>query len=53
MHGLMINYPWGIIGEQTNTEMAELLLYNRVLNPQDVYEVESYIASKWGLSPPR
>jgi len=53
MHGLMINYPWGIIGEHTNTEMAELLLYNRVLNPQDVYEVESYIASKWGLSPPR
>jgi hypothetical protein len=49
--GLAINagqYP----GEASDCEVGEIILYNSVLTPSQIAQVEGYLAQKWGFQMP-
>ena len=48
LHGLTINA--GDYGEQSDCEVAEILLYDRVLLPGQIQHVERYLSNKWKLN---
>jgi len=50
LHGLTINA--GDYGEQSDCEVAEIILYNVVLTPAQIAQVEGYLAQKWGFQMP-
>jgi hypothetical protein len=45
LHALQINAS----NENSDCEMAEFLLYNRVLSSGEIAQVDAYLVSKWGL----
>jgi hypothetical protein len=50
LHGFRINS--GDYGEQSDCEVAEIILYNSVLAPLQIQEVENYLAKKWDFAMP-
>lgn len=50
LHGLTINA--GDYGEQSDCEVAEIILYNVLLTPAQIAQVEGYLAQKWGFQMP-
>jgi hypothetical protein len=48
MGGLVIN-TGGFPGEASDCDLAEIILYDSVLNTSQVQQMEGYLAWKWGL----
>jgi hypothetical protein len=46
MSGLVINHVWG---ENSDCDVAEIVLYNVVLTTTQIQYIEGYLAWKWGL----
>ena len=50
-NGLSLNGKNGT-SEFSNADIAEVIGYSRALAPSETYQVESYLATKWGLTQP-
>ena len=55
MYGLTINYgdandASGGGGENSDCEVAEIILYNQVLPSFQIQQIENYLATKWGFT---
>ena len=47
--GLFVGGGWTGDGWRANTDIAEVVMYDRVLSPAEITQVERYLGEKWGI----